>query len=273
MVIGCGYPKTGIGSLCAALTELGFASYNDRNLRTTRHHIPLWHQAAALKAKKRDTQQIQSFAEWNQITFEVDEFDWNRLFQINTDTKLKYNAIIGGAATPFYLDIMRFYENQGYDVRIILTYKSEADLIDISESNFHHNNALQILDEKRIGTDWYSNTDWIHRPIAQTMGLTVAQKCIGDLLFGDDDHGLLFFDDEENCKLKYKQWIDSVIEHVPEERLSVFNVANGYEPLCQFLDGLHVPQYVDFEPKPFPRVNCHDTPSVSPFRKLINYFL
>ena len=138
-----------------------------------------------------------------------------------------------------------------------------SDLIDISESNLLHKNALHILDEKRIGTAWYSNTDWIHRPMAQTMGLIVAQKCIGDLLFGDDGHGLFFFDDQENCKLKYKQWIDSVIEHVPEERLLVFHVVNGYEPLCQFLDGLHIPQYVDFEPKPFPRVNCPDTPSTT----------
>ena len=42
-----------------------------------------------------------------------------------------------------------------------------------------------------------------------------------------------------------------VIRDVPPERLLVFNVAEGWEPLCRFL-GVPVPE------TPFPRVNSTD---------------
>lgn len=260
-VIGCGFPKTGVGSLSVALSELGFIDYNQRNLNQTRHHIPLWHKAANLKSSLRDKNNIKSFNDWNKITFNIDDFNWNEIFEIDHYTKQKYNSIISGAATAFYLDIMKFYENEGYDVRIILTYKSNNDL----ESDNIDNGA---------GNEWYSNKDWLSRPISQTMGLTVAQSCIGNLLFNDNNHGLMFFDDELNCKIKYKQWIDSVINIMNNEinkknKLLIFNVNDGYGPLCNFL-GMHEPQYVDYETKPFPHIN--DSMNTSKLQKLFNYF-
>ena len=121
-VIGCGFPKTGVGSLSEGLGELGFLSYNQRNLQKTRHHIPLWHQAAALKAKLRDDKKITSFNDWNDITFNIDDFNWNEIFQLDPYSKQVYNAIISGAATAFYLDIMRFYENEGIYYYLVSKY-------------------------------------------------------------------------------------------------------------------------------------------------------
>eukprot|EP01084_Bolivina_argentea_P183762 317052_1 len=262
-VIGCGFPKTGIGSLSVALSELGFISYNQRNLQKTRHHIPLWHHASDLKAQLRDENNIKSFNDWSKITFSMDDFNWNEIFEIDHDSKQKYNAIISGAATAFYLDIMKFYESEGYDVRIILTYKSLTDLTDIN-----NNYSFENINKYKIGNEWYSNKEWIARPISQTMGLTVAQSCVGNLLF--NDNSLMFFDNENNCKIQYKEWIDSVIKNVNKDKLLLFNVDDGYEPLCQFLNGMHIPQYVDFEPKPFPHVN--DSMTTSPLKKLLQYF-
>ena len=34
----------------------------------------------------------------------------------------------------------------------------------------------------------------------------------------------------------YDQWIKDVIKTVPKERLLIFNVKEGWEPLCKFLD-------------------------------------
>jgi len=260
-VIGCGFPKTGIASLSEGLSELNFCSYNQRNLTKTRHHIPLWHQAAALKTELKQKKGIQSFADWNATTLELDEFDWNQLFAY--DVNQKYNAVVGGAATAFYLDIMEYAENEGYDTRIVLTYRSKADLADV-EGDY----SIENLQSRHIATAWYSNQEWLNRPGSQTIGLTVAKSCMASLLFNESD--LLFFDDEANCKAKYKAWIDSVIEHVPKEKLLLFNVNDGYEPLCEFL-GMHIPQYVDYEPKPFPHLN--DSASKSPFKQFIDYFL
>ena len=58
----------------------------------------------------------------------------------------------------------------------------------------------------------------------------------------------------------YNDWVQHVKDTVPKERLLVFEVKEGWEPLCKFLE---VP-----EPnEPFPRVN--DTPSMLKKFKLI----
>ena len=41
-------------------------------------------------------------------------------------------------------------------------------------------------------------------------------------------------DDER--KIKFKEWNQSVIDYVPKERLLIYEVKDGWEPLCQFLD-------------------------------------
>ena len=46
----------------------------------------------------------------------------------------------------------------------------------------------------------------------------------------------------------YKKWENEVKSHVPEDRLLLFSVKEGWGPLCQFL-GLPVPE------SPFPNVN------------------
>eukprot|EP00357_Protocruzia_adherens_P008223 CAMPEP_0114972306 /NCGR_PEP_ID=MMETSP0216-20121206/321_1 /TAXON_ID=223996 /ORGANISM="Protocruzia adherens, Strain Boccale" /LENGTH=259 /DNA_ID=CAMNT_0002332663 /DNA_START=294 /DNA_END=1073 /DNA_ORIENTATION=- len=46
----------------------------------------------------------------------------------------------------------------------------------------------------------------------------------------------------------YEEWQRMVKENVPEDRLLIFNVAEGWEPLCKFLE-------VPVPDKPFPRVN------------------
>ena len=57
---------------------------------------------------------------------------------------------------------------------------------------------------------------------------------------------------EESIRF-YKDWVQHVKDTVPKDRLLVFEVKEGWEPLCKFLN---IP-----EPnEPFPRVN--DTPSM-----------
>ena len=51
----------------------------------------------------------------------------------------------------------------------------------------------------------------------------------------------------------YKDWVQHVKDTVPKDRLLVFEVKEGWEPLCKFLN-LPKPN------EPFPRLN--DTPSM-----------
>lgn len=57
------------------------------------------------------------------------------------------------------------------------------------------------------------------------------------------------FEDKEFAIEVFKRHIESVKATVPKERLLVYNVKEGWEPLCAFLD-VPIP-----EGKPFPRLN------------------
>ena len=54
---------------------------------------------------------------------------------------------------------------------------------------------------------------------------------------------------EESTKF-YNQWIEDVKATVPKERLLIFNVKQGWKPLCDFL-GVPIPA----NNQPFPHVN------------------
>ena len=83
---------------------------------------------------------------------------------------------------------------------------------------------------------------------ATPMVADLVWKQIFDRRFEDRQHAIEVFNDS----------IEEVKERVPEERLLVYEVSEGWEPLCNFL-GVEVP-----ENEPFPHLN--DTES---FRKFI----
>lgn len=56
------------------------------------------------------------------------------------------------------------------------------------------------------------------------------------------------FEERDHAISVYQQWTRQVIATVPAERLLIFHVADGWEPLCGFLD-------VPVPDRPFPRVN------------------
>lgn len=61
-----------------------------------------------------------------------------------------------------------------------------------------------------------------------------------------------FFDDrlsdKEHCQRVFEEHVARVREAMPKDRLLVYEVQEGWEPLCQFLE-------VDVPDEPFPRVN------------------
>ena len=59
------------------------------------------------------------------------------------------------------------------------------------------------------------------------------------------------FEDREFAIEQYELHIESVVDSVPRERLLVFDVRDGWRPLCDFLA-------VDVPDEPFPRTNSSD---------------
>ena len=57
-----------------------------------------------------------------------------------------------------------------------------------------------------------------------------------------------FWGDQSKCMRKYEDWIEGVKKYVPKDKLLVFNVKQGWDPLCDFLD-------VEAPNEPFPRSN------------------
>jgi Sulfotransferase domain len=84
-------------------------------------------------------------------------------------------------------------------------------------------------------------------PHIRTM-MEVAAQFIGPQMLGGD---------RETALMAYRRRTEQVRAAIPSERLLVFNVAEGWEPLCRFL-GVPVPG------TPFPRAN-----STEEFWKLV----
>ena len=65
----------------------------------------------------------------------------------------------------------------------------------------------------------------------------------------------------------YNKWVEEVKNTVPSEKLLIFSVKDGWEPLCKFLD-------VPIQDGPFP--NTNDTKMMKQrmmFGKIMAYFL
>jgi hypothetical protein len=75
------------------------------------------------------------------------------------------------------------------------------------------------------------------------------RKLVMGLYFDNPDLMGGCFEDREAAAAAYTRWNEEVRKAVPPGQLLVFNVKQGWDPLCAFL-GVPVPK-----DKPFPRIN------------------
>ena len=83
---------------------------------------------------------------------------------------------------------------------------------------------------------WMRRIPVVERPFA------MSDRLVWDRLFDGR------FWDRDHALHVYERWTARVCEAVPPDRLLVFDVAEGWAPLCRFLD-------VPVPDEPFPRVN------------------
>lgn len=137
---------------------------------------------------------------------------------------------------------------------IFAGYKSA---VDFPASAFYRELAARYPDAKIILTTrdterWYrSFEDTIRHALTDPLPEELAawgrmtRKVILDRVFDGS------VDDKAHVLARYEQHNEAVKRTIPPERLLVYQVAEGWEPLCRFLD-VPVPE------EPFPQVNTTD---------------
>ena len=146
--------------------------------------------------------------------------DWKRLFQ-------GYEATVDWPACTFYKELMQAFP----DAKVLLSvrdpekwYESAYNTIYGSLRAFPFNVIRHVV------------------PPARRMS-----RMVDGIIWNGTFKGR--FEDKPFAIECYNRHIEDVKKHVPADRLLVYEVKEGWEPLCRFL-GLEVPQ-----DKPFPRLN------------------
>jgi len=200
LVIGAALPRTGTGSLSAALEQL----YKRR----------CYHMTTVTAGNQED------------IDIWTGAFDtgnkpsvWKEFFEKN-----KYVAGVDSPFCWFYEDLMKVYPN----AKVILTtrdpvswYKSVKNTIFqyyLIQQKIPFTWMYALMDRRKEGGAAFFNRCHRHVPSGGDVGMMEAVK-------SGQEAAVKFFHD----------WETEVIKNVPADRLLVYKASDGWGPLCQFL--------------------------------------
>eukprot|EP01083_Nonionella_stella_P004958 14494_1 len=229
-IIGAGLPRTGTTSLSVALADLGFNAYHSRTaLIAPKNEANVFVNAFNLKAEKKKEQGLsglQTIEHWEKLTLNDKEINWNDVYHFDEN---KYDAALT-ISSALYMDLMQQYPNY----KVILTVRDN--------SNKWCESIAAV-------------TSGLHT-VLNRFGISIVHKLTGfnsavvagpQLLWWTHEEA----ENEEYMTQFYDNWNEKVKRTVPKDKLLVFNVKQGWKPLCDFLGVAeeHVPN------KPFPRAN------------------
>jgi Sulfotransferase domain len=153
--------------------------------------------------------------------------DWDALFE-------GYSAIVDFPGCDYYLQLMQHYP----DAKVILTIRDPETWYESTLNSIYQAQPPAIAKFlMALKSLFYSRERYLLR-LFRLINHDVWQR---------DFQGK--FEDKNLAIDIFKQHIEEVKRVVPPEKLLVFQVKQGWEPLCNFL-GVPIP--VD---KPFPRLN------------------
>ncbi len=144
--------------------------------------------------------------------------DWDRLFD-------GYASIVDWPGAYFYRELMAAYP----EARVLLTVRDPE--------RWHRSMTNTIKTESDGIPRWAL---WPLPPVRQMFA--VLDRVVWEGTF----HGR--FADKAHALAVYEQHIEAVKATVPADRLLVYSVREGWEPLCRFLD-------VPVPDRPFPHTN------------------
>ena len=155
---------------------------------------------------------------WYDISRGEEYPNWNRLFS-------GFNSAVDFPVCLFYKQLI----NKFPDAKFILTLRDF--------DTWYKSTANTIYKVPTILPDWFERVVY---PIRMFIVMQVNLIWVG--LFKNN------FTDRESTKLVYYEHIESVKKIIPVDKLLIYNVKEGWDPLCEFLD-------VDVPGIPFPKVN------------------
>jgi hypothetical protein len=143
--------------------------------------------------------------------------DWNAILQT-------YEATVDWPGAAFYVQLMEAYP----EVPVILTVRDPVRWYESCLNTIHRASAPDAESEFATSDD----------PIAEMIDAVIWQGTFRGA-FRDQEHAISVFE----------RHIEEVRDRVPGDRLLVYEVQQGWEPLCRFL-GIDPPNDL-----PFPHVN------------------
>jgi hypothetical protein len=209
-VIGAGLGRTGTLSLHAALERLGFAPCEHMtNCFAHPERFALWLEAAR---RKRGGEPI----------------DWRPLFG-------GYRATVDWPGAYFWRELIAAHP----EAKVILTVRDPQRWYDSTRDTIYA--ATQARTATPAARVLYGLLGWANPRAGE--GFRTVQETVWDGTLGGR------FEDRDEAIRIFEEHNRDVVATVPPPRLLVFDVKEGWEPLCAFL-GVPVPMG-----EPFPHVN------------------
>lgn len=160
---------------------------------------------------------------WDKV-LDGQQRDWQQVLA-------NYDAIIDWPGCTFYQELMAAYP----DAKVLLTVRDPEKWY---ESAYH---TIYKLPRTPTGRLLRLLVPHFRRFFAMN------DRLIWDGTFGGN------FEDRQHAMAVFQAHIEAVKQTVPADRLLIYDVSEGWEPLCNFL-GVPVPK-----DKPFPRLNDRTT--------------
>ncbi|KAF7258311.1 Nad dependent epimerase dehydratase [Paragonimus skrjabini miyazakii] len=210
LVIGAGVGRTGTTSLKTALEII--------------YGQPCYHMFELFKPPRDDS------SKWVEV---------DRLVSQSTDGKIDpqllyeifdgYRCTVDFPSCSYYRQLMQTYP----DAKVVLTIRDKHSWLESARAT--------ILPRRDIRCSNWRDAffDTRNRWKAVDMHRAMFERAFGQEIDTTNDEMLL---------AAYERWNEQVIQNVPVDRLLVFDVKEGWEPLCKFLN-------VSVRNQPFPHVN------------------
>jgi hypothetical protein len=209
-VIGAGFGRTGTTSLKAALEELGFGpSYTLGEVFRNPGHVGFWEGAARRRGPAGEGT------------------DWEGFLA-------GYGVAVDWPACSFYEELMEAFP----EAPVILTVRDPQAWYESTRSTIH--------ELRRLTTGPLPVRAAFALAAPFVPGVAGAVRLADRLVWEDTFDGR--FGDRDYAMGVFERHNEEVLRRVPPQRLLVFDVREGWAPLCGFL-GVEAPD------GPFPRLN------------------
>ena len=184
----------------------GWGRTGTRSLKYALEHIngqPSYHMQNILLNKK-------DAKKWHDLIFNnKNNYNWDNIYK-------GYGACLDFPSCNYYKELMDFYP----DAKVILNLRDDESWV--KSWNVLNNQILKSFTFRFIAKLPYTSFK-LHKDIHNEMILG-ARGAFGGAKT-----------DEEKMQ-KFNDWNQSVIDYVPKDRLLVYKVSEGWDPICKFLN-------------------------------------